>query len=247
VARAGVLAGPDGILDAGMHPVGGVDAGVLAEPASGARRPVRCPQAVPPAVPGLEQGQLCAGMRPLAAREDPHRRGPGLQLVPARAGAQQPGQLGDVRFLDPARPVHAAVPRAGVIGAALADLAASVDRELPRLGRDQPQRCFLPLAQHPADGVGQLIAAAGGELVQVPDQVVAGPGAVAGDHQLASQARRQRGDRRVHDRDVVSSGVRACGAAAQHPGQRFPASVIAHRQQRVMAEALEVRLSEFLV
>jgi DNA-binding SARP family transcriptional activator len=43
---------------------------------------------------------------------------------------------------------------------------------------DQPQRRFLPLAQRPSDGVGQLVAAAGGELVQVLDQVVAGPGSV---------------------------------------------------------------------
>ena len=87
------------------------------------RRPVRCPQAVPSAVFGLEQGQLGSGMRALAAREDAHRRGPGTQLVPARAAAQQPGQLGGVRFLDPARPVRAGRVCAGVISAALADRA----------------------------------------------------------------------------------------------------------------------------
>jgi len=70
-------------------------------------------------------------MGPLAAREDPHRRGPGPQLVPASAVAQQPGQLGDVRFFDPARPVRAARIGAGLIGAALADLAAAIDRGLP--------------------------------------------------------------------------------------------------------------------
>jgi hypothetical protein len=45
--------------------------------------------------------------------------------------AQQPGQLGDVRFFDPARPVRAARIGAGLIGAALADLAAAIDRGLP--------------------------------------------------------------------------------------------------------------------
>jgi hypothetical protein len=55
-------------------------------------------------------------MGPLAAREDPHRRGPGPQLVPASAVAEQPGQLGDVRFFDPARPVRAARIGAGLIG-----------------------------------------------------------------------------------------------------------------------------------
>src|ERR1019366_7087523 len=119
------------VLDPGLDPVRGIDAGVLPEPASGAGGPVRGPQGVPPAVPGLEQGQLGAGMGPLAAREDPHRRGPGPQLVPASAVAQQPGQLGDVRFFDPARPVRAARIGAGLIGAALADLAAAIDRGLP--------------------------------------------------------------------------------------------------------------------
>ena len=64
---------------------------------------------------------------------------------------------------------------AGVIGAALADLAAAVDRDLPGLLRDQPQRRFLPLAQRPADRVGQLIAAAGCQFIQALDQGVAGP------------------------------------------------------------------------
>jgi hypothetical protein len=47
-------------------------------------------------------------------------------------------------------------------------------------------------------------------------------------------AQRQRHDRRVCDRDMVRSGVRACRALAQHPGQRLPAGVVAVRQQRVM-------------
>src|SRR5450755_928528 len=76
MADSAVLPGADRILDPGVDPVGGVDVGGLAEPASGVGEPVRGPQGVPPAVPGLEQGQLRAGMRPLPAREDPHRRGP---------------------------------------------------------------------------------------------------------------------------------------------------------------------------
>ena len=42
-----------------------------------------------------QAGVLRAGMRSLAAIEDPHRRGPADQLVPVRAFAQLPGQLGD--------------------------------------------------------------------------------------------------------------------------------------------------------
>ena len=80
----------------------------------------------------LEKRQPGAGLGPLAAGEDPHRPGPAFQLVPVRAFAQQPGQLGDVRFLDPAGPVTAVRVAAGIIGAALADLAAVIDGDLPR-------------------------------------------------------------------------------------------------------------------
>ena len=81
-----------------------------------------------------------------------------------------------MRFLDPARAVGAAGVRAGVIGAALADLAAAVDGDLPGLFRDQAQRRLLPLGQHPPGRVDHLIAGPGGELIQARDQVVAGPG-----------------------------------------------------------------------
>jgi len=89
---------------------------------------------VPPAVPGLEQGQLGARVRAFAAGEDPHALWPGGQLVPARTFAQQPGQLGNVRFLDQAPRMAAAAVRAGLIGAALPDLTAVIDRDLPAHG-----------------------------------------------------------------------------------------------------------------
>ena len=143
MAEPGVLPGADHVLDAGVDPVGGVDVGALAAPAPRGRGQVRRPQGVPPAVFGLEQGELRAGMRTLAAGEDPHRLRPGLQLVPARALAQQPGQLGDVRFFDPARPVRAAcIVPAGVIGAAFADLAAAIDRGLPRVSGTSRSAAF---------------------------------------------------------------------------------------------------------
>jgi hypothetical protein len=58
-----------------------------------------------------------------------------------------------VRFFDPARPVRAARIRAGLIGAALADLAAAVDRGLPGLLRDQPQIAPSPArsSAHPTE------------------------------------------------------------------------------------------------
>ena len=91
--------------------------------------------------------------------------------------ARLPGQLGDVRFLVPAGAVRAGEVRAGVIGAALADLSTAVDGDLPRRMRHLPQRSFLPLAEHSPGSVGQLEAAAVGELVQPGDKVVAGVGA----------------------------------------------------------------------
>jgi hypothetical protein len=45
---------------------------------------------------------------------------------------------------------------------------------------------------------------------------------------------------------VIGGRVRPGAAAAQHPGQRL-AGVIAVPQQGMMAEALEIRLSELLV
>jgi DDE superfamily endonuclease len=122
MAQAGLLAGADGVLNPGLDPVGGVDVGGLAQPARGGGGPVGGPQAVPPAVCGLEQGQLRARVRPLTAGEDPHRGRPAAELISAGPFAQQLGQLGDVRFLDPAGPVRTLVVAAGVIGAALAPL-----------------------------------------------------------------------------------------------------------------------------
>jgi hypothetical protein len=151
-----------------------------------------------------------------------------------------------VGFFDPAGLVRAARICARVPGAALADLAGRVDGDLPGLVRDQAQRGPLPLAQHPADRVGQLVSAAARQRVQPGDQAVAGPGPVGGDHQPAAEGGRQRRDRRVQQDQVIRGRVAPGRAAAQHPGQRLPAGVIAGRQQRMMAEPLEVRLGELL-
>jgi len=64
---------------------------------------------------------------------------------------------------------------------------------------------------------------------------------------LRRYRRRQRGNRRVRDLDVVSSGIAARRALTQHPRQRLPAGVIAVRIQQMMPEPLEVRFREFLV
>jgi hypothetical protein len=99
----------------------------------------------------------CAGVRALAAGKDPHRLGPAGDLVAGRPFAEQAGQLGDVRFLDPAAAVRAVPITAGVAGSALADLAALIDGDLPGSLGHQLDRAAFPLAQLPADRVGQLI------------------------------------------------------------------------------------------
>ena len=101
--------------------------------------------------------------------------GPAGQLVPAGAFAQQPGQLGHVRFFDPAPRVRAATVRAGVIGAAFPDLAVVADGDLPGVRGHGGDGGALALVQFPADGAGQLVTGPGGELVQAGDQPVTGP------------------------------------------------------------------------
>jgi hypothetical protein len=130
---------------------------------------------VPPAIRRLEQGELRARMRTLAAGEDPHRRRLAGQLVPVRAAAQQPGQLGDVGFFDPSRP--------GARRPASAQApAARRSRTSPRpsmaicqagSGTSRSAACSRSPGTQP---VGQLISAAPGQRVQPGDQAVAGPG-----------------------------------------------------------------------
>ena len=130
-ADAAVLPGADGVLDPGMDPVGGVDVGGIGASAPQAGGQVGHPQAVPPAVLGLEQSQLGARVGALAAGKDPHAGRPAGELVCARAFAQQPGQLGDVRLFAPAPRMRTAPVLAGIIGTALPHLPAVIDRDLP--------------------------------------------------------------------------------------------------------------------
>jgi hypothetical protein len=81
-----VFPGTDAVFDPGVDPVGGVDVGGLAAPAAGPRWQVGDLQGVAPAVFGLEQGQLGAGVRALAACS------PGPGSLCAGRGAAPPGQ-----------------------------------------------------------------------------------------------------------------------------------------------------------
>src|SRR5262249_58739007 len=130
-------------------------------------------------------------------------------------------ELGDAGFLDPAAAVRAAAVGAGVFGAALADLTMAVDGDLPGAGGNGGDGGALAFPQFPANGVDQLVPRPGCELIQALDQAVAGPGAVAGDHQPPPEGRRQRGDRRAQDLQVIGGGVGPGAAFAQLGGQRL--------------------------
>ena len=45
-------------------------------------------------------------------------------------------------------------------------LPALIDRDLPGIRRDQPDRGALAGAEFPADGVGQLVAGPGGQVIE---------------------------------------------------------------------------------
>jgi hypothetical protein len=86
----------------------------------------------------------------------------------------------------------------------------------------------------------------GREPVELFDQVVAGAGPVAGDHDPAPQRGRQGLDRLAEQPQVIGGRVAAGRSGAEHPGQRL-ARVVAGREQRMMAVAFEIRFRELLV
>jgi hypothetical protein len=87
-----LAAGPGGRLQEQANSVGVS----LAPSSAGA------PAAQTQTAPSSSASGLRSRVGPLAAVEDPHRLRPARELIAARSLAQQPGQLGDVRFLDPA-------------------------------------------------------------------------------------------------------------------------------------------------
>jgi hypothetical protein len=114
-----------------------------------------------------------------------------------------------VRFFDPAGPVGAVRVRAGLLGAPLADLAFPVDGGFPGGLGDLADRGLLAGTQRPADGPGDLVPVPGREPVQLLHQVMAGAGSVAGDHDLAPESGRQRGDGLAEQPQVISGRVAA--------------------------------------
>ena len=77
-----------------------------------------------------------------------------LRIAPGSAGGarHRPDGRASVRFLDPILRMRAAAVRAGLVGAALPDLAAVIDRDLPGFLRGQPDRVpFAPPRSQPTE------------------------------------------------------------------------------------------------
>lgn len=214
-----------------MDPVGGVDVGGIGALASLAGGVVAHPEGLSPAVVGFEQAQRGARVGALAAGEDAHAGWPAGQLVPARAFAQQPGQLVDVRLVLSAPLLPAPGVRAGVLGAAFPQRPVVIDRVLPGALGHPGDRLALTSPQIPTHRVGQLMPGPPAEVSQAGDQPVAGTATLTAHHQLVPGGGRQRGDGGFQHREVIGHRVRARTAAAHHPGQRLT-SVVAIGQQR---------------
>ena len=146
------------------------------------------------------------------------------ELVSVRAFAQQPGQLGDVRFLDPAPRMPAGAGprrrhRSGVRAPPRADRWRSAR---PAAGRAGSRRARgRPAPSRPSQA---FIAAAGGQLIQAGDQsavVAPAPSAVT-ISQPPQPNQRQRGDRVTEHLQVIRGRVRpgAAPAASSRPAAR---------------------------
>ena len=138
---------------------------------------------------GLEQGQLRAGVRALAAGEDPHgwraRRPAGPRPGPSRSSP-----VSSVTCASSIQhaPVRAGVISAGVVGAALADLAAVVDGDLPGLRGHQRERGGAPA--RPAPSRRSRSAGSRGRGASSSSRVISSwlaPAPSAGDHQPARE------------------------------------------------------------
>ncbi len=147
----------------------------------------------------LEQRELRAGRGALPSRDEAQRRRPRLVAVPVGALARQSGQFRDL-------PVRAgfAVGAHGGRPRVLGDVADD--------GADPVVDVEADGVVHGALGVGGVVA----ELVEEPDEGVAGPGAVDGDQQPVAVPLGELGDRRGDDLDVVVGGVRGRSVRMRH-------------------------------
>ena len=148
------------------------------------------------------------------------------------AAAQQPGQFGDVALL---RSSMCGGPSGGPpqvpACAALATSPSALWRSAgPWRGRRR-LRCarVRPVPTRRRKQVGGLQRSQG---VQALDQPVAGPGAATGHPSAAPELRRQRGDRRAQDLQVVGGGV----GLSRSPAAAWPLTA-----RRVVAPAAQRR------
>ena len=230
----GVLPGANTVLDPGMHPVSRVEVGGSGAPTRRLVGKVVTHSEYRQPSSTSNQAQLDTPVGALAAGEDPHARRPAGELVCARALAQQPGQLGDVRLLTPAPLMPTPAVLAGVLGATLPHRPAVIDRDLPGALGHPTDRRAVTSPQIPTHRAGQLTPGPGGELIQAGDQPMTAPSTIARHHQLAPRLRWQRRDRVPPHPEVIDHRVRARTAAAHHPGQRL-ARVVTLGQQGMMA------------
>ena len=173
----------------GVDAVRGVDVGALPAPAAGRGGQVGDPQGVAPAVLAASNRDSCApGCGRSRRAKSRMAFGQPLSWSPAGPSRSSPVSSATcASSIQHSRWAHRWLA-AGVIGAALADLALRVDRGLPGGLGDLADRGLLPGVQFPADGVGDLVAVPGREPVQLGDQGMTGAGAGARDHQLAAAA-----------------------------------------------------------
>ena len=199
MADAGVLAGADAVLHAGVRSVTGLEE--LGVPGRG----VGGDQLVAPAVGFFHQRQLRPGRGPFAAADDAHVGRPVGQPVPAGGAAQQPGQLG----------------HAGVVG--VAGLAAVVEHLVPVGVGELADRGAAAVVEVEPDRVVHPPPGCGVQRGDVVDQVQGGARTVAGDQQVPPVPGRELRDRLVEHLDVIDRGVasRRCPGAAETPTTRW--------------------------
>ena len=170
MTQTGVLAGANGVLDAGVRSVAGFEELGVGGGGVGGQK------VGAPAVGVFEQRQLRAGVGPFAAADDAHVLGPRGQLVTVGSVAQQVGELNDPGLVE------------------LAGLALGVEDGAPGGCGYAEDGLAFPGGQLPADGVVHRAPRRGVEPGDVLDQAGGSAGTLHRDQQVAAVGGRDLGD-----------------------------------------------------